>query len=146
MFELMPFNRNSTRAIFDEFDRRMDNMFNSMVQPFKEGELSNMEVNIREKDNQYILEAALPGLKKEDINLEIIDNNLIISIKNDKKYEEKDDSYIRREISYVNYRRSFDISDVDVEEIKAKLKNGILKVKLPKLKDSNKNRRLIDIE
>ena len=76
--------------------------------------------------------ADLPGMKKEDIAIDIDGDNLTIKAERKNEHEEKDKSYVRCERSYGSYARSFDISGVKAEGIKASYNDGVLSLTLPK--------------
>lgn len=95
------------------------------------------KVDIYETDNSYVLNAELPGLTKEEINIDLNDNTL--TLKGEKKFEEKveKESYVRVERSYGNFARSFVLSeDVNPEGITANYKEGVLEVTLPKKEEA----------
>lgn len=107
---------------------------------------TRMRTDIRETDKEYILEAELPGFKKEEIKINIKDNYLIISAEKKEEVEEKTEDFIRRERSYGSLRRSFYLENIKEGEIKAKFDNGILTVVLPKSDEVKKEEKIIDIE
>ena len=113
MFELTPYARRYMRS----------------YNPFPE-----FRTDITEKDNSYILEADLPGFKKEDIHIDLKDESMVITATRNNEHEEKDGDgrVIRSERSYGSYTRSFDISGVDAEKISATYTDGVLKLTLPK--------------
>lgn len=95
------------------------------------------KVDIYETDNAYVLNAELPGLTKEEINIDI--NNNTLTLKGEKKFEEKveKDNYVRVERSYGTFQRSFALSeDVNAEAITANYKDGVLEVTLPKKEEA----------
>ena len=96
-------------------------------------------VNISETPKDYILEVAAPGLERKDFNIEIDNHTLCISAEKEEKKEEKeeDNGYTRKEYSYNSFSRSFTLPD-DVKEnnIDAKYVDGILKLTVPKAKES----------
>ena len=91
-------------------------------------------VNLSENDKEYTIEVAAPGMKKEDFNISMDNNQLHISseVKNEK--ETKDDNYYRKEFSYQSFKRSFNLpmERVNDNKISAKYKDGILCIHLPK--------------
>lgn len=93
-------------------------------------------VNILETDKEYKVEVAAPGLTKEDFNIAIDDENqLVISMekKEEKKDEDKQGKYLRREFSYSQFRQSMILpDDVEKEKIGAKVKEGVLTIDIPK--------------
>ncbi|MFN4298445.1 MAG: Hsp20/alpha crystallin family protein [Thermaurantimonas sp.] len=90
-------------------------------------------VNIKESDTDYKVEMAVPGLKKEDIKVNLEKGVLTISFEKKEEHEEKD-KYTRREFVYQSFSRSFTIpeDEIDVEKIRGDYKDGILNITLPK--------------
>lgn len=96
-------------------------------------------VNIKETPKEYILEVAAPGLERKDFNIEVDNRTLTISAEKEEKKEEKseDNGYSRREYSFNSFSRSFTLpEDTKEGNIDAKYENGILKLTLPKSKES----------
>lgn len=126
---LTPFSRgNSIFSLFDEFERNIfDNAFGSL----HEG--STFRTDIRENKDAYLLEAELPGFGKDNIDIDLQGDTLTITAKKDDANEQKgEDGFIRRERRYGSFQRSFDVSGIDTENIKADYQNGVLKLLLPK--------------
>ena len=106
-------------------------------------------VNTIEKQNQYLLEIAVPGMDKKDFEIEI-DNDLI-TVSSTSKHENdvKDGfNYNRQEFNYNSFHRTFSLpKEVDQSKIKAIYTNGILTITLPKLKEViSKSRKLIEVK
>src|SRR6056297_1376258 len=102
--------------------------------------------DVKEKDDEFLIEAEMPGMEKDNINLEINEDYLTITAKNEESNEEKGDNYIRRERRRGTYSRSFYLDNVNEDEIKAEYDDGILKVHLPKKEKTSVKSRTIDIE
>ena len=100
------------------------------------GEQSTLPaVNVMENDNEFLIEVAAPGLKKEDFKLNFENGKLIISSERKNENVEKDgETVTRREFSYQSFQRSFNVPEnvVNSDKIAAKYNNGILHVALPK--------------
>ena len=131
MFEMIPFmtcrpNRRDPFKEMEAIERSLWNpWFSSSSVPFR--------TDIREKDDAFILEAELPGFKKEEIDVSLDGETLTIqATHNAEEEEKKDESFIRRERSYGAFVRRFDVTGVDVENLRAKFENGILTLTLPK--------------
>ena len=146
MFELRPFERrNNHVAAYDPWDQ-MERAF------FGDGSwgrgLSEFKTDIQDKGDSYLLEADLPGFKKEDIHVDIADDRLTVSAERHSNYEDKDKkgNYLRCERSYGSYARSFDISGIDAAGIKAAYADGVLRVTLPKQKEVPASSRRLEIE
>ena len=89
-----------------------DNFFNTPV--MAQTTTTAPAVNVKEDNKQYVMEVAVPGLKKEQVNMSIDkDGYLTLSIenKNEQKDENKKEHYLRREFSYSNYRQSYALPD-----------------------------------
>tara|TARA_Y100000389_G_C17325820_1_gene445500 strand:+ start:23 stop:445 length:423 start_codon:yes stop_codon:yes gene_type:complete len=102
-------------------------------------------VNSIENNDSFEIDLAVPGMKKDDFTIELNDKVLIIS--SEKANTNENDNVRLNEFNYSSFQRSFRVPNtVDLDKIKAIYKNGILKIKLPKKKDSiTKPNRVIDI-
>ena len=123
---------------FDEF-KDFGSRFNSLLSEFdnKESALSGFVpvVNTREGEFAYHVEADLPGVKKEDINISVKGNMITISGERKSKTEVNEDEYHRVETSFGKFERSFTVPEgTDVENITASNEDGVLEVVIPKLK------------
>jgi len=151
MFELAPFGRrNSHLTKRDEvWDLRnfLDSFFNDSFFPvfFQSGQ-NFMRADVRENDKEYIVDVDLPGVKKEDIKLDLKDDVLTISVEHKEETKEERERYLRRERRYGSYSRSFYVEGVKHEDVKAKYSDGILTITLPKVETQKDNRRNIKIE
>ena len=92
--------------------------------------------DVKELEDKFLLEAELPGFRKEDISVEIHDGRLTISAERNKESCETEGTFIYKERTSGKFVRSFDISLVDEAEIKASYVDGILSLVLPKKKVS----------
>ncbi len=130
MFGMLPFDR-SDANLFDTFDNFTRDFFRK-----SNAELPAFRTDIRDTGDSYVLEAELPGFRKEDISLDLKDSILTITASHDETSEEKDDkgTYIRRERRYGSFQRSFDVTGIDVTAISAAYDSGVLAVTLPKAK------------
>lgn len=92
-------------------------------------------VNIRENKDEFIIDVAAPGMAKENFNINYENGRLTISSeKKDEREEKKEETFTRREFSYMSFQRAFTIPEnvVDGEKIQAKYADGILHITLPK--------------
>lgn len=99
-------------------------------------------VNVQDNEGAYNIEVAAPGMEKDDMNVEIDGDHLVISSEKKDENEEKDDNigYTRKEFSYRSFRRSFYLpEDVKKDNIHAKYENGVLFIEVPK-KEETKNK------
>lgn len=144
---LVPFNRrrrNVPSSPFEDFHNMVDDFFGDhwISSPGFRGE--NFKVNIQEKDNEYVVEAELPGVEKDQVDLELRDGRLTILVKREDSINEENKNYIHRESHYSSMSRNVYLPDAKQEGVKAKLENGVLNVTVPR--EGNNNSRKIDIE
>lgn len=139
MNDLFPSRRSLMNLNRGFFNDTFDNFFSNS---------EDFSVDIIEKEDAYTLEADLPGLTKEDIQLDYTNNVLSISAHQETNKEEKDDegNYIRRERSSRSYSRQFLIKNVDEDAIKASFENGVLTVDLPKKEEDTPETKKIEIQ
>ncbi len=142
MFNLTPYRKHNEVSYYDPFQmmRDMERQF------FGEDSFGAFRTDIRDEGNAYTLEAELPGFDKEDIDIQLSDNNLTISASHKEESSRKEGKYVRRERSFGSYSRSFDVSDIDTAGIKAAYKNGVLSLNLPKKTETVPSTRTLAIE
>jgi HSP20 family protein len=91
-------------------------------------------INIKESENQYDLDLAVPGYKKDDFNVSIEKGVLTIKAEVKEEKEEKKDGYSRKEFSYRSFERNFALPDhVNEDSVQSKYENGLLHIILPKI-------------
>lgn len=145
--------RHSENPAFSDF-RRLDRLFQSV---FGESPLFGTRhvqaeagygwapaVDIRETDAELIVYAALPGLDKEEVGLEVKDNTLVLNGRM-KPLGSDEDAWVRRELPRGEFYRAFHLSaDVQVDKVKAAMRNGVLEIRLPKTESARP--RKVEIE
>lgn len=107
------------------------------------GSLSRMltmpAVNIMEKPDHFEVSLAVPGMKKDDLNIEVEGNMLTISAEKEEQKEDKDSKHTRREFNYTSFSRSFTLPESVVKDkIDAHYDNGLLRLVLPKTEEARK--------
>ena len=129
MFEIIPFDYHTSRSSYDPFRH-----FEEMERQMFSNPVSNFRADVLTKGDSFVIEAELPGFKKEDINLDIEDDILTIKAtrQNEESEEDSKRKFIRRERFYGSYTRSFDVSNIDTSAITAEYNDGILTLVLPK--------------
>jgi HSP20 family protein len=91
-------------------------------------------VDVIDSGKEYIVKAELPGLKKEDVELEVGSNELLLTAKSSVESEEKGINYLHRERAYSTFRRYIGFAEgVDTVKVSASITDGVLEVILPKL-------------
>lgn len=128
-----PFTR--LRTIQDQFNRLFEDTFESYPLVTKEGlERKWLPlVDIYEDKDSFVVQAELPGVKKEDVTIEIKDTVLTLSGERRHEEETKKENYHRIERTYGKFTRSFTLpGSVKVEGVRAQYKDGVLEIRLPK--------------
>lgn len=119
-------------TMFDDFYRDLN---------FK----GNMPTDIVENDDEYVMAIDVPGVAKENINISFDNSYLTIKV-TDNKEEEDNNNYIRHEITSYDMSRSYYLANADENNIKAKLDNGVLYVKVGKVAPTKLEKKYIAIE
>ena len=124
----------------DLMNRDFDDLFD--ILPIRRD--NRMKCDIYEKDNKYYIEMEVPGFNKEDIDISLKEGYLTIKAEKKMSNEEKDENkkYLRKERNYIRTERSFNLGNIDEENIDASFENGVLKIEIPKAEE---NKRTIEI-
>ncbi|HIR38186.1 MAG TPA: Hsp20/alpha crystallin family protein [Candidatus Limisoma gallistercoris] len=141
---MMPMRRNNQSWLPSIFNDFFDNEW------MERANATAPAINVIENDKEYKVELAAPGMTKEDFDVHIDeDNNLVISMekKDEKKDENKNGRYLRREFSYSKFQQTMILpDDVDKEKIAASVNNGVLDIQLPKLSKEEMPKQTRNIE
>ncbi|MCR5783868.1 MAG: Hsp20/alpha crystallin family protein [Clostridia bacterium] len=149
MFELRPYKKdNQVWDSWRDFDKFQRDFFGDPFDIFGSKGLEQFRTDIRDEGDSFVLEADMPGFKKEDISLDIKNDVLTIKAERHSEHEDKDakGKYVRCERSYGSYSRQFDLSGIDTDGIRAKYDNGVLTLDLPKKKEIKDDGRRLEIE
>lgn len=138
-------------SVFEDMENYFNNFFSHpfslMARPTLTGfDMPKLDeispsVDIFEEKGDMVIKAEIPGMKKEDVNVSITDN--LVTISGEKKQEEKVEkkNYHRVERSYGSFCRRFRLpDDVKSDDVKASFKNGVLEVRLPKMKEGKQKK------
>jgi HSP20 family protein len=94
-------------------------------------------VNIKETPREFLFEGAAPGLERKDFKVELDNQVLVISAEKEETKDEREDEFFRKEYSYNSFTRSFALPEKILEgKIDAKYENGVLRVTVPKEKET----------
>lgn len=146
MFEMIPFRRNNVARRDDFFTPFFKNFFEDDFFTAMSNVKGNFKVDLKETEENYLVEADLPGIQKEAIAVDFENNYLVITAKREDSVEDKKENYLRRERHYGEFKRSFYIDNVDENNINASFNHGVLKITLPKLAKGNDKKKKIDIQ
>ena len=128
---LNPYLPNTTK----EVGSLIENFFNGSISNFIGSDTldSSPSINVVENNDHYLLEVAIPGLNKNDIELKLENGLLRISAERKEEKEDSAERYTRREFGYASFQRTMKLPEnVDEAKISATSKNGVLNIKLPK--------------
>ena len=137
MFELTPYS--TRRSMMDPF-----NFFSDFFGP--NNAPMELRTDITDKGDSFVLEADLPGFKKDDIKIDLENDRLTIKAERHSNTETTKNGYVRRERSFGSFERSFDVSGIDTAGIKANYTDGVLTLTLPKRPELVPDNRSIVIE
>lgn len=140
---LTPYSRRNEMHSYNPF-RAMEEIERAF---FGGSGLTEFKTDIRDTGEAYVLEADLPGFKKEDIHIELGDGNMTIRAERHSEAEEKGEGgYLRQERSYGAFTRTFSTEGVDVNAMQAKFADGVLSLSMPKLTRQQPEIRRLEIE
>mgnify|MGYP000867249652 CR=1 FL=1 len=141
MAGLIPFNWRKHNLVNPEtydFNNMLEDFFNDDFPSIRNLQNESFKIDLQENEKEYIVEAELPGVDKENIDLTLEEGRLRIFIKKEENKEEKNKNYIHRERRWSSMERTILLSDVDDKALKAKLDNGILTINIPKKEKAEK--------
>ena len=121
-------------------EQEISQLFNELA-PVQRGEVATggltlPKVDVYETEDKVIVEAEIPGVKKEDLEVKIKDNSVIIKGETKREEEKRDKNFYRAERFYGKFERVIPLfTEVKANEAKANIQDGILKLEIPKAKD-----------
>lgn len=135
MTGLIPFNRthgNLAGTTFKDFYKTLGDFFDDGFVTKRNLLRDTFKMDIQEQENEYLIEAELPGISKDEIDLKIDDETLCITANRTEETDKAGKNYVHKERHTTSMSRSVKLVDAKLAEIKAKLENGILTVTVPK--------------
>ena len=104
-------------------------------------------IDLRETEDAYIMEADMPGMAKEDVTIEVVEGIIDVTAKKEQASEVEEKGYIRKERGSMFFHRRLALpEDANIDDIKARLVDGVLQVDIPKLKKVEPSKKKVDIE
>ena len=128
-----------------DMDRMLDDFFGRRTRPWwperwfraDEMEVKPPIVDVFEEKDDIVVKAELPGMEKDNIDVNLTDHRLTIKGEKKKEDEIKEENYYRAERSYGSFLRTLDLpKDVRADKVKASFKNGILEIRMPKTEEA----------
>lgn len=144
MLHLVPYYGNELDKTNRTFNDMMDSFFRTGINRLSEGAF---KLDVEKTEDAYIVTADMPGIKKENVALDVENDCLTITVSQTSDHEEKNEEkhYLHRERSVMNASRQIYLEGVDEEGIKAQMDNGVLTVTLPFEREVS-NKKVIDID
>ena len=138
------------KSVNDEISSILNRNFGSLYPEYGFGEDTDklmMPVEIKEKDDRFEFKAELPGVKKEDLDIDMDKSHITINAKKEEETEENTKTYKKSEFQYGEFSRTVYFSEeIDTENTKAKLEHGVLRIEAPKMKKENNNNKKLVVE
>ena len=133
MANLIPYGRGArglSTTGFEDFYNMLDDFF---TDPWFSGRhvREGFKLDVQRTDKEYLIEAELPGVNKEEVSLDLRDGTLSIAVNREESKNEENKNYIHRERRVSSMSRSVYLGDVDADAVNAKLDNGVLKISIP---------------
>ena len=136
MAGLIPFNRKNSdlmKTNFDGFQNMLDDFFADSWPLSRSLIGDTFKLDVQDNVKEYVVEAELPGVKKNEVNVSLDDGKLKITINRNEDIEDNGKNYIHRERRSSTMTRSIYLADTDPSGIKAKLEEGVLIITVPKV-------------
>ena len=127
---------------FDDFANMVEDFFTSS-RPTRSLAGDTFKLDIQENEKEYKIEAEVPGVKKEDIEITFNDGILSVLVKKEESEESKNKNYIHRERRFAQMSRSIKLVDANDDEIKAKLDEGVLTIIVSKKEKIDNSKRIM---
>lgn len=138
-------------AMLDDLDRMFDHLgvgFEGLWVPsIAVGGIRVPMVDLKDEGDHYVVEAEIPGIAKENVEIELGDDSIEISAKKEEQGEERGEGYIRKERGTLSFYRRLPLPEnVNKNEIEAKLIDGILKISIPKAEKPKDEKKKVEIK
>ena len=141
MTSMIPFNRVNKRIVpfeINNINSVLDDFFSDMWSPKLDYSTDTFKMDVQDMEESFVIEAEMPGIQKDEINLEMEENTLRIEVKREEIKEENEKNYVHKERKFTSMSRKIYLRDVKEDEIDAKLENGVLTITVPKVERAEK--------
>ena len=146
MAGLVPFNKNGSflrPGGIRGFYNMLDDFFADTWLPERNLVFDTFKIDVKEDEKAYYIDAEMPGVKKEEINLALNDGRLLISVAREENIEDKNENYVHRERRYGSVERSVYLADANPEGIDARLEDGLLKLVVQKQDKDSSSKKIV---
>lgn len=138
--KIVKVNQKPQDTIYTPIKSIMDDFFNYPLTRWDDlfmKDWENLSADIWEEDNNIFVKMAMPGIKKEDINISATTDSITVEGNSKEESEKKDKKYFLKTFQTSSYSQSFNLpTTVNPDEVEAKFEDGVLTVRLPKAKEA----------
>lgn len=128
-----PMNWQNLDKAFESFRKEFEKSFASFPSLPAMPKVASLSCDVVDEGDKYVIKAEMPGVKKDEIKLNVFDNSLEISAQHKEQEEEKKKNYLRKERSEISYYRTLPLPEKVVsDKTNAKLTDGVLNITIPK--------------
>lgn len=139
--------QNEINRVFDDFFSNGFSESSLLPSSWTGDQLATPAVDIVENEKSFKVEAELPGMDQDDVEVTINDNYLTVKGEKKESKEDKDDNYVRRERYYGSYQRTISLPETaNTDKAKATFKKGVLQVEIPKKAEAVKPSKKLEIK
>lgn len=141
---------NFIRTVNDEISSLLNRHFDSYFPEaayWEDMDKYSMPVEMTDKGKEFIVKAELPGVKKEDMDIDIDKKYITINAKKEEESEVDENSYKKSEFRYGEFSRTvYFPEEIDVEKTEAKLEHGVLKINAPKVRVEKESKKKLTVK
>ena len=145
---MLPVRKRFVNRMPEFFDNEWETLFDWSNKNFSSNKSTMPSVNIKETDDNFVLEMAAPGMKKEHFVIELDKDQLTIKSEQNAENEESNEKYTRKEFSYESFQRTFNLNNqvINQSDIQAEYTDGVLRLTLAKREEAKQQpARLIEV-
>lgn len=148
MAGLIPFNRRDRSSLmnlgagFEDFHNMLDDFFGGSVFQGRNLLHDTFKLDIEEKDAEFVIEAELPGIQKDEIDLSVEDDNLNIRTNRTEDANKEGKNFIHRERRSSSMSRRVRLVGANLDDISAEMEDGVLRIFIPKDNKANSTRKI----
>ena len=142
---------NFIKSVNDEIssilNRNFDSLFPEYINEEDVSEKFAMPVELHEHENEYCVNAELPGVSKDNLDIDLDKNHITINAKKEEEKEENESHYRKSEFRYGEFSRTvYFPKEIDTDKTTAKLEHGILKIHAPKKEQEKEQAKKLTVE
>jgi len=135
------------KSVNDEISSILNRNFDDLYPEYEDTDALLMPVEVTDKENEYDIRAELPGVKKEDLDIDMDSNYIVINAKKEEEHNVDEKTYKKSEFRYGEFSRTvYFPEEIDIDKTEAKLEHGILKIYAPKKYTEKESKKKLTIK